>query len=33
MKNGGAEGGAWCEIEAGEELVKVSWTRGPNGIE
>ena len=30
MKNGGAEGGVWCEIEfheeAGDELVKVGWT-------
>ena len=31
MKNGGADGGGWCEIEsqeeAGEEPVKVGWTR------
>ena len=37
MKNGGVGGGAWCEIElqeeAGEELVKVGWTHGPNGME
>ena len=35
-KNGGAEGGGWCEREyrgklAGEEPVKVGWTRGNNG--
>ena len=37
VKNGGAEGGAWCEIEfyeeAGGELVKVGWTCGLNGME
>ena len=35
VKNGGAEGGGWCERgfqeEAGEELAKVGWTRGKNG--
>ena len=35
MKNGGAEGGRWCERgfqgEAGEELAKVGWTHGING--
>ena len=34
-KNGGAEGGSWWERgfqrEAGEESVKVAWTRGKNG--
>ena len=34
-KNGGAEGGGGCEREsqeeAGEESVKVGWTRGQNG--
>ena len=30
-KNGGAEGGSWCERQdAGEEPVKVGWTRGKN---
>ena len=37
MKYGGAEGKDWCEREfqeeAGEESVKVSWTRRPNGLE
>ena len=31
MMNGGAEGGGWCgrefQEEAGEESVKVGWTR------
>ena len=35
VKNGGAEGGDWCEREsgkeAGEEPAKVGWTRGKNG--
>ena len=35
MKNGGTGGGGWWEREfqeeAGEELVKVGWTRGRNG--
>ena len=34
-KNGGAEGGSWCEREfkeeAGEELAKVGWARELNG--
>ena len=34
-KNGGAEGGSWCERgsheEAGEEPAKVGWTCGQNG--
>ena len=35
VKNGGAEGGGWCEREfqeeAGEEPIRVGWTRGKNG--
>ena len=37
VKNGGAEEGARCRIEfqeeTGEELVKVGWARGANGME
>ena len=35
MKNGGTEGGSWCERkpheEASEEPAKVGWTCGKNG--